>query len=111
MWKYKYGGFKDAQMDDVKLHMRKQIYFLLLYVDKKTCDDYKGVDVEKAFTNILNWFDGLNEILFYPPKLVKVISLLEEARKEYRSDNFEFTKYRKLILDAGSEVMNIEEVV
>ena len=110
MWKYKYGGCVDGQVSEIKTYMQKQIYYLLLYVDKKTCDEYKGVDVDKAFVNILYWFDGLNEILSYPKELVKVVALLEEARKEYSSEGFEYSKYRKLILDAGSEVMKIQEV-
>ena len=110
MWKYKYGDFEDGQIDEAKKRMRKQIYFLLLYVDPATRDEYAHVDVEKAFTGILRQFDGLNEILFYPPALVKIISLLEEAKKEYLSSDFRFDVYRKLVLDAGNEVLNIEEV-
>lgn len=110
MWVYKYGKFKNKQISEIKAYMRKQIYFLLLYVDPNTCEKYKHVDVDKAFVSVLYWFDGLNEILFYPSALVKVISLLEEARKEYQSENFHFDVYRKLVLDAGNEVLNIQEV-
>lgn len=110
MWEYKYGFFLDKQIEEIRVYMQKQIYFLLLYVDKKTCEKYKDVDVNKAFESILTWFDGLNEILFYPTELVKVIALLEEAKKEYNKSDFEFKKYRKLILEAGSEVLNIKEV-
>ena len=110
MWKYKYGDFENGQIDEAKKKMRKQIYFLLLYVDPATRDEYAHVDVEKAFTSILYQFDGLNEILLYPPSMVKIISLLEEAKKEYLSDDFSFEVYRKLVLDAGNEVLNIEEV-
>jgi len=37
------------------------------------------------------------------------MSLLEAALKEYESECFEWQKYRKLILDAGSEIMRLKE--
>lgn len=110
MWSYKYGNFSDEQMENVKIKMQKQIYFLLLYVDKNTMNQYKNVDVKLAFANIFNWFDGLNSLLNEPPELVKVISLLESALIEYSSEDFKFSRYRKLLLDAGNEVLKIKEV-
>lgn len=110
MWNYKYGTFQDKQMSEVKVLMRKQIYFLLLCVDKKTRDNYEKINVSELFEHLLSWFDGLNEILEYPAELVKAISLLEEARLEYGKTDFDFLRYRKLILDAGNEVMRIKEV-
>lgn len=110
MWNYKYGKFSDVQMNKVKEDMRKKIYFLLLCVDKNTCEQYKNVNVNEVFLNLFNWFDGLNSILNNPPELVKVISLLESALIEYTSPEFKFSKYRKLVLDAGNEVLKIKEV-
>jgi len=83
MWEHKYGTFSDDQETVTKKYMQKQIYFLLLYVDDKTNDAYNGVDVDKAFENVLSWFGGLNEVLFCPAPLVRVIALLEAARMEY----------------------------
>jgi len=37
------------------------------------------------------------------------MSLLESALIEYQSECFNYMKYRKLILDAGSEVMRLKE--
>lgn len=108
MWRYKYGCFDDEQMNQVKLKLRKQIYFLLLYVDSDTCDSFPGIDVNMAFDDLLTRLDGLNGILRFPCGLVGVISLLESARKEYNHQDFDFYRYRKLILDAGSEIMRIE---
>lgn len=110
MWRYKYGEFDDNQIAATKKQMRKQIYFLLLCVDPETREEYTNIDVNKAFDSLLRKFGGLNEILLFPPELVKVISLLESALIEYNSDSFSFAVYRKLILDAGSEVLNIKEV-
>lgn len=105
---YKYGEFTDNQISVTKEKMRKQIYFLLLCVEKK--DEYLEIDVNKAFDGLLLKFGGLNSILNFPPELVKVISLLEAALIEYNKSDFQFSKYRKLILDAGNEVLNIKEV-
>lgn len=111
MWPYRDGCFSAEQIDEAKVYMRKQIYFLLLYVDPKLHEEYKDVDVNKAFDSILTWFSGLNVALNYPKALVRVISLLEAARTEYGRKGFSFEKYRKLVLDAGNEVLKIEEVV
>lgn len=110
MWKHKYGEFQENQVEDTKRFIRKQIYFLLLCVDPETKDEYKEIDVAVAFDGILRKISGLNSILFYPSELVKVISLLEAALLEYKSSDFQFGVYRKLILDAGNEVLKIKEV-
>lgn len=110
MWQNKYGQFTDSQMQQTKESMRKQIYFLLLCVDPKTKEDYKNINVNQAFENLLCKFAGLNELLFYPVALVNIMSLLEAALIEYNSKDFNYATYRKLVLDAGSEVLKIEEV-
>lgn len=110
MWQHKYGEFNPNQVEETKKYMRKQIYFLLLYVDKNTKDEYPNVNVESAFNNILTKLSGLNELLFYPPELVVVLSLLEQALAEFKNPDFNFSIYRKLILDAGNEVLKIKEV-
>lgn len=106
----KYGNFSQTQISAVKESMRKQIYFLLLIVDPRTRDDYSNVNVEIAFDTTLRKFGGLNSILNETPELMWVISLLESALTEYRSDSFDYSVYRKLVLDAGNEVLKIKEV-
>ena len=108
---YKYGEFSDNQFEQTKVYMRKQIFFLLLIVDPNTCDQYSAVNVDEAFSGVLRKFGGLNKILFEPPEMVRVISLLEAALEEYHKANFSFSIYRKLVLDAGAEVLRIQEVV
>lgn len=107
---YKYGEFTENQLQQTKQYMRKQIFYLLLIVDPDTRDEHPGVDVDEAFKSLLNRFGGLNEILFCPPELVRIISMLEAALQEYHKEDFEYRRYRKLILDAGAEVLRIEEV-
>lgn len=107
---HKYGEFESSQISETKDKIRKQIYFLLLCVDPQTKDEYLNIDVNKAFDGLLRKISGLNSILFYPVEIVKVISLLEAALMEYNSPEFKFVNYRKLILDAGNEVLKIKEV-
>ena len=107
---YKYGIFSENQIASTKKYIRKQIFFLLLYVDPKTKHEYENINVNTAFSNILYKIGGLNELLQSPPELVSVMSLLESARIEYNNPDFCFSVYRKLILDAGAEVMKIKEV-
>lgn len=108
--RYKYGKFNKAQISEIKEALRKQIFFMIIYVDPKTNEDYKNVDVNEAFVHLLYKIGGLNSILCEPPELVTVISLLEAARIEYNSENFNFKIYRKLVLDSGAEILKIKEV-
>lgn len=50
--------------------------------------------------------DGLNTF-FYPVEIVAIMSLLQAALNETRSDDFNYRSYRKLILDAHSLVDKI----
>lgn len=105
---YKYGEFEDMQVNEAKQKLRKQIFFLLLYVDPETADDFQ-VDIEQAFKNVQTLMAGLNAILLYPREVVLASSLVESALMEYKSPEFSFRRYRKLILDAGKEIEKIQE--
>jgi hypothetical protein len=106
---YKYGDFTEKQICNIKKNIQKSIFFLLLCVDRKTRDDYENIDVPSAFRDLMYRIAGMNEILLCPPELVMVESLLQRALNEYLSPRFRFKVYRKLLLDAGVEVMNIKE--
>lgn len=106
----KYGKFSQSQISLTKKDIRKQIIFLLSIADPELKDKYQHIDVKAAFQSLLDELSGLNELLFQPPELVRVMSLLEAALKEYNSKTFDFSRYRKLILDAGAEVNAIKEV-
>ena len=108
---YRYGEFSPKQTAEYKEKMRKQIFFLLLIVDPNTKADYKDVNVEEAFENVLRTFGGYNELLDCPMPMVTVLSMLNAARMELQKEEMDFAIYRKLILDAGSEVLKISEEV
>lgn len=107
---YKYGEIPRSQFFDVKQLMRKKIFFLLLCADKDFEDEYKDIDVPSAIDSLLVEFDGLNELLLYPPEMMRIMAILTSAKNEYQKDDYNFRRYRKLILDAGAEVLKIREV-
>ena len=109
--KHKYGNFTETQMSSTKKSIRKQIFFLLLCADPKTKNDYTHVDVREAFKGLLYKLDGLNSVLGEPQELVDTISLLEEALIKYNEPMFNFQTYRRLVLNAGSLIDDIKEVV
>lgn len=106
---YKYGHYTQNQIATNKEYIRKQIFFLLLIVDPETKSEYPNVDVNVSFNSLLRKMGGLNELLSSPPELVRIMSLLEAALIEYNKEDFDYQIYRKLILDAGSEVLKIKE--
>ena len=108
--KTKYGEFTTAQIQSAKKEIRKNIIFLLSIVDPKLKEDYKHIDVNAAFNSLLMELGGMNELFFCPVEIVTVMSLLEAALIEYNSPEFDFAKYRKLVLDAGAKVELIKEV-
>ena len=108
MLQHKYGEFTDKQMSEIKHTLRKKIYFLLLVAEDTDCSKFPDVNILEAHTSLLWLISGLNELLGEPPEIVTVLSLLEEA-KNMIANNFDFSKYRKLILDAGAKVQDIPE--
>ena len=108
--KHLYGEFTQNQIAQAKKSLRGSIFFLLLCVDKKTAHEYEDVNVNKSFNGLLLKIGGMNQLLMNQPELVTVMSLLQAAMIEYNSPDFNFKTYRKLILDAGSEVNKLKEV-
>ena len=102
-----YGHFDDLQIEEYKEKLHKEMFWLLLYKDPKTKDEFKNVDFEKYFINLMKKIDGLNTLLFHPVEIIAIMSLLQAALNETRSDDFNYRSYRKLILDAHSLVDKI----
>lgn len=102
-----YGHFDDKQFEDYKVKLHKDLFWLLLYKDPKTKDEF-NVDFDKYFINLMLRIDGLNEILSYPVEIITIMSLLQAAWDEaHQDDDFDYQSYRKLILDAHHEVDKI----
>ncbi len=102
-----YGHFDDKQFEDYKVKLHKDLFWLLLYKDPKTKDEF-NVDFDKYFINLMLRIDGLNEILSYPVEIITIMSLLQAAWDEaHQDEDFDYQSYRKLILDAHHEVDKI----
>lgn len=104
-----YGEFTQEQISQTKKSLRGSIFFLLLCVDPKTSWEYKDVNVNKCFNGLLLKMGGMNELLLCQPELVTTMSLLQAALIEFNNPEFDFGKYRKLILDAGAEINKLRE--
>ena len=52
---------------------------------------------------------GAGDLLLEPPEVLVVMNLLEAALTMYNSEDFDWKVYRKLILDAGSKIMEVKE--
>ena len=107
--KHLYGEFSENQIAQTKKSLRGSIFFLLLCVDSKTSWEYPDVDVNRCFEGLLLRIGGLNELLLKQPEIVTTMSLLQAALMEYNSPDFNFYRYRKLILDAGAEIDKLRE--
>lgn len=111
MYPHKYGEFTDMQISEIVKYLRKRIFFLLLYAeDRETKVNFPDVDLKQANTSLLWRVSGLNDLLGQPKELVLVLSLLEEANNTIDALEFDFGKYRKLVLDAGAEIAKIAPV-
>ena len=102
-----YGHFDDEQMENYKVKLHKELFWLLIYKDPKTRDEYLNIDFNKYFDGLMRRIDGLNKLLFYPVEIVSIMSLLEAALIESKKVDFDYQAYRKLVLDAHSLVDKI----
>ena len=106
---YLYGKFSKEQITDFKDKLHKKLFWLLLYKDPKTAQNYKNVDFKKYFINLMKEIDGLNELLFYPTPIIEICCKLQAAYKESCNEQFDYQAYRKFVLDAHNLVDKIGE--
>lgn len=104
---YLYGKFSDAQVAEFKNKLHKKLFWLLLYKDPKTAQNYESVDFPKYFVNLMKEIDGLNELLCYPEPIIDICCKLQAAYRESRNEQFDYQVYRKFVLDAHNLVDKI----
>ena len=63
---HKYGEFKECQVDYYQDKLRKKIFWLILYTDEKTKDDFDSVDVIHYHENLLLEIFSYNLLLDFP---------------------------------------------
>lgn len=102
-----YGTFSEEQMEQYKKQLHSKMFWMLLYKDPKTSDKYSDVNFDKYFINLMKEIDGLNKILNYPCEIVGIMSMLEAANTEASKKDFDYSAYRKLVLDAHNLVDKI----
>lgn len=106
-----YGNITKEQIKAQKKNLHDAIHWLLIYKDPKIVQDskYKDVDVSRYVDGLSYRIGGLNELLNHPDCLITILSLLQAVRLELNSDSYNWSTYRKLILDIHSLVDSIEE--
>ena len=87
---HKYGEFKISQIDYYKQKLRKKIFWLVLYTDKNTKEDFENIDVVKYHKNLLFEISNCNKLLLYPKDFVEIINCLECALTVLQSEEFDF---------------------
>lgn len=103
-YQYKYGKVTDKQISALKKKLHASLFWLLIYKDPETSEQYQNVDVDLYFESLMAKIGGLSDILGNPPSLIWLESQLEAAKHELDKDDFNFHAYRKLVLDAHSSV-------
>lgn len=105
--KYLYGNFSDAQVAEFKDKLHKKMFWLLLYKDPQTAEQYQNVDFQKYFIKLMKEIDSLNELLCYPKPIIEICCKLQAAYRETCSECFDYQLYRKFVLDAHNLVDKI----
>lgn len=109
----KYGSFTQAEANSYKEKLHNKIFWLLLYKDPKTSQQYQYVDFDKYFDSLMRQVCGLNSMLVHESAgIIELMSILQAAYNETLSDNFNYHQYRKFVLDAHSmlDKINFQEV-
>lgn len=99
-----YGTFTGCQISDQIRSLHSAIHWLLIYKDPQTGSDYKDIQFDKYFSNLMRRINGFGNLVGNPPHIVTLLSVLEAARLETVKLSFDFSVYRKLIFDAQSIV-------
>jgi hypothetical protein len=111
--KHLYGEFEENQFEEYKKQLHKKLFWLLIYKDPNTKDQFPQIDDESYrnyFINVMKEIDSLNSLLFYPVEICSITVLLEQAFKETQNKIFDYKTYRKYVLDAHSLIDKIKEV-
>lgn len=111
--KHLYGNFSNNQILLNAKIMHNEVHKLLLYKDKMVEENIFNSedDFINYFTNLLFRFGGLNELLGEPVSMVSLLSTLQAALDEVKSSSYNYSNYRRLILDAHGYIkLMFEEV-
>ena len=96
----KYGDLNEEQLNGYREKLHKKLFWLLLYKDPETKEDFNYVDFDSYFSTLMKELNGLNTILFHPAGLPELLSVLQAAYDESAKQPFNYRVYRKLVLDS-----------
>lgn len=108
MMNTKYGTFSDDAVKSYKQKLHNKMFWLLLYQDPKTKAKFGYVDYDHYFTMLMKEICGLQSMV--PDEsgsLIEIMSLLQAAYNEAKSEDFDYPTYRKFVLDAHSVLDNM----
>ena len=105
---FEYGECTVHQVEFYKTKLKKKIFWLIIYTDPNTNEPYKDFDVKKFHKNLIEEFSSFNSMFDFPDDFLEIVNCLNEAFDILESDNFDFQKYRKLVLDAGALVKSMK---
>lgn len=101
----RFGQLTPEQYAGYLKRLHSQIHWLLLYAEKNS------PDLEGYFDKVQMHIAGLNSLMNYPSSIVDLCVLVECARTEYDSPNYDFKRFRKIVLDAHEVIDRMENNV
>lgn len=104
----KYGELTTEQLNEYREKLHKKLFWLLLYKDPKTKYEYQQTDFDRYFSTLMMELKGLDEVLIHPTGLVEMLCILEAAFDETKKEPFEYSIYRKFVLDAHTLLDRME---
>lgn len=106
-----YGHFTPQQIDVQFKILHNMIFWLLLYKDPETEYKYRHINFEKYFNSLMKRISGFGELLYNPPEVCTLLSILQGAYIETQEDEFDYEVYRKLILDSHNSLDKLKECI
>ncbi len=104
---FKHGFFPQKQFDDYKKQLHSKIHWLLIYKDPSFSPRYDYIDVNAYIDDLVLFLSGLNELLCYSYAVIMILTSLESMKILLQQENFNFYKFRKLVLDTHRLVDDI----
>ena len=110
---YIYGDFTDKQINEAVRAMHNDMHKLLLYKDKRI--EEKIFEDDEAFLvffeNVMFKLGGTKTLFNDSGLMVTLMSELQAAFDNAKSDNFDYTTFRRAILDSHGYIKAMFEEV
>lgn len=110
---YIYGDFTDKQINEAVRAMHNDIHKLLLYKDKRIEENIFEDDEAFLifFENVMFKLGGTKTLFNDNGIMVTLMSELQAAFDNAKSDNFDYTTFRRAILDSHGYIKAMFEEV